>query len=145
MGNIAFNQMSRMDTLLYLLVYPQKPLLSTKTIQLVGFDRLGAGQNATVAVMSYSGYVHLSIQECLTPNRTSVDIVGPDLCIVDRSAGTSHTCLLPLEADCGSPSIIPHYPMSGFGHFLASSVGSLSGAVNRHLNVHVVMWHLLNV
>ena len=55
MGNIAFNQMNRMDTLLYLLVYPQKPLLSTKTIQLVGFDRLGAGQNATVAVMSYSG------------------------------------------------------------------------------------------
>ena len=52
---MAFNQMNRMDTLLYLLVYPQKPLLSTKTIQLVGFDRLGAGQNATVAVMSYSG------------------------------------------------------------------------------------------
>ena len=55
MGNIAFNQMQRMDTLLYLLVYPQKPLLSTKTIQLVRFDELGAGQNATVAVMSYSG------------------------------------------------------------------------------------------
>ena len=77
MGNIAFNQMSRMDTLLYLLVYPQKPLLSTKTIQLVGFDRLGAGQNATVAVMSYSGYVHLRILECLAPNRASADQVGP--------------------------------------------------------------------
>ena len=55
MGNVAFNQLSRMDTLLYLLVYPQRPLLTTKTIELVGFDRLGAGQNATVAVMSYSG------------------------------------------------------------------------------------------
>lgn len=33
----------------------QRPLLTTKTIELVGFDRLGAGQNATVAVMSYSG------------------------------------------------------------------------------------------
>lgn len=55
MGNIAFNQMQRMDTLLYLLCYPQRPLLTTKTIELVGYDQLGAGQNATVAVMSYSG------------------------------------------------------------------------------------------
>lgn len=57
MGNIAYNQLNRMDTLLYLLVYPQRPLLTTKTIELVGFDKLGAGQNATVAVMSYSGTV----------------------------------------------------------------------------------------
>lgn len=53
MGNIAFNQLNRMDTLLYLLVYPQRPLLTTKTIELSGYDRLGAGQNSTVAVMSY--------------------------------------------------------------------------------------------
>lgn len=58
MGNIAYNQLNRMDTLLYLLVYPQRPLLTTKTIELVGYDRLGAGQNATVAVMSYSGTGH---------------------------------------------------------------------------------------
>ena len=55
MGNVAFNQLNRMDTLLYLLCYPQRPLLTTQTLELVGFDRLGAGQNATVAVMSYSG------------------------------------------------------------------------------------------
>ena len=62
MGNIAYNQLNRMDTLLYLLVYPQRPLLTTKTIELVGYDRLGAGQNATVAVMSYSGstrHIHI--------------------------------------------------------------------------------------
>lgn len=35
MGNIAYNQLYRMDTLLYLLVYPQRPLLTTKTIGLV--------------------------------------------------------------------------------------------------------------
>ena len=87
MGNIAFNQMQRMDTLLYLLVYPQKPLLSTKTIQLVRFDELGAGQNATVAVMSYSGCacaagacrvcvalpcVHLNGVACLNVMRTQL-------------------------------------------------------------------------
>ncbi len=55
MGNVAYNQMCRMDSLLYLLVYPQRPLLTTRTIELVGFDKLGAGQNASVAVMSYSG------------------------------------------------------------------------------------------
>ena len=63
MGNIAYNQLNRMDTLLYLLVYPQRPLLTTKTIELVGYDRLGAGQNATVAVMSYSGTsLHTQLQ-----------------------------------------------------------------------------------
>ena len=41
MGNVGFNQLDRMDTLLYLLAYPQKPLLSTATVELVGFDRLG--------------------------------------------------------------------------------------------------------
>ena len=56
MGNMGFNQNMRMDTLLYLLVSPQKPLVTTRAIDLVGFDRLGAGVNATVCVMSYSGY-----------------------------------------------------------------------------------------
>ena len=56
MGNMGYNQNVRMDTLLYLLVSPQKPLVTTRTLDLVGFDKLGAGQNATICVMSYSGY-----------------------------------------------------------------------------------------
>ncbi|KAI0527193.1 hypothetical protein KFK09_002792 [Dendrobium nobile] len=70
MGNIAYNQLSRADTLLYLLVYPQRPLLTTKTIELVGYDKLGAGQNATVAVMSYSGY---DIEDAIVMNKSSLD------------------------------------------------------------------------
>lgn len=35
MGNVAYNQQKRVDTLLYLLTYPQRPLLTTKTIELV--------------------------------------------------------------------------------------------------------------
>ena len=35
MGNIAYNQHKRLDTLMYLLSYPQRPLLTTKTIELV--------------------------------------------------------------------------------------------------------------
>lgn len=68
MGNIGYNQLQRMDTLMYLLQYPQKPLLTTRTIGLVGYDRLGAGQNATVAVMSYSGY---DIEDALIMNKVS--------------------------------------------------------------------------
>lgn len=40
MGNIAYNQLNRMDTLLYLLCYPQRPLLTTRTIELVRALRL---------------------------------------------------------------------------------------------------------
>ncbi|CAL1540930.1 unnamed protein product [Lymnaea stagnalis] len=56
MGTIGYNQRNRIDTLLYLLAYPQAPLVKSKTIELIHFDKLPAGQNATVAVMSYSGY-----------------------------------------------------------------------------------------
>ncbi|KAL0397379.1 UNVERIFIED_CONTAM: DNA-directed RNA polymerase III subunit [Sesamum calycinum] len=78
MGNIAYNQLCRMDTLIYLLVYPQRPLLTTRTIELVRFDKLGAGQNATVAVMSYSGY---DIEDAIVMNKSSLDR-GFGRCIV---------------------------------------------------------------
>ena len=80
MGNIAFNQLNRMDTLTYLLVYPQKPVVKTKTIELIGYDRLGAGQNATVAVMSYSGY---DIEDAIVMNRAALDR-GFGRCVVLR-------------------------------------------------------------
>jgi DNA-directed RNA polymerase III subunit RPC2 len=69
-GAIAYNQLNRIDTLLYLMTYPQQPMVKTKTIELVGYDRLPAGQNATVAVMSFSGY---DIEDALILNRASVD------------------------------------------------------------------------
>jgi len=83
MGNIAYNQLNRMDTLLYLLVYPQRPMLTTHTIGIVGYDRLGAGQNATVAVMSYSGY---DIEDAIVMNKSSLDR-GFGRCIVLRKYG----------------------------------------------------------
>lgn len=69
-GAIAYNQFTRIDTLLYLMVYPQKPLCKTRTIELIKYDKLPAGQNATVAVMSYSGY---DIEDALVLNKASVD------------------------------------------------------------------------
>lgn len=69
-GAIAYNQLERIDTLLYLMVYPQQPMVKTKTIELISYDKLPAGQNATVAVMSYSGY---DIEDALVLNKYSVD------------------------------------------------------------------------
>ncbi|KAH6621088.1 hypothetical protein B0J18DRAFT_399126 [Chaetomium sp. MPI-SDFR-AT-0129] len=69
-GAIAYNQFNRIDTLLYTLVYPQRPMVITKTIQLIHYDKLPAGQNATVVVMSYSGY---DIEDALVLNKASCD------------------------------------------------------------------------
>ena len=69
-GAIASNQFLRIDTLLFLMVYPQKPLVKTRAIELVKYDKLPAGQNAVVAVMSYSGY---DIEDALVLNKASCD------------------------------------------------------------------------
>jgi DNA-directed RNA polymerase III subunit RPC2 len=70
MGVIAYNQFNRADTLLYLMVYSQQPMVRSRTIELIGYDKVPAGQNAIVAVMSYSGY---DIEDALVLNKASLD------------------------------------------------------------------------
>ncbi|XP_063218109.1 DNA-directed RNA polymerase III subunit RPC2 [Bacillus rossius redtenbacheri] len=82
MGTIGYNQRNRIDTLLYNLVYPQAPMVKSRTIELINFDKLPAGQNATVAVMSYSGY---DIEDALILNKASIDR-GYGRCLVYRNA-----------------------------------------------------------
>lgn len=84
-GSIGYNQLDRIDTLLYLLLYPHQPMVKTRTIELIHYDRLPAGQNATVAVMSYSGY---DIEDALVLNRASLDR-GFGRCLVMRKASTT--------------------------------------------------------
>ncbi|KAI9269131.1 DNA-directed RNA polymerase III subunit RPC2 [Phascolomyces articulosus] len=69
-GAIGYNQLNRIETLIYLMVYPQQPMVKSKTIELIGYDKLPAGQNATVAVMSYSGY---DIEDALVVNKAGLD------------------------------------------------------------------------
>jgi DNA-directed RNA polymerase III subunit RPC2 len=80
-GTIAYNQHLRFDTVQYNLVYPMKPLVATRTIELMEFDKVPAGQNAIVAVMSFSGY---DIEDAVILNRASLDR-GFGRCIVYKS------------------------------------------------------------
>ncbi|CAD5218163.1 unnamed protein product [Bursaphelenchus okinawaensis] len=85
MGAIGYNQHKRIDTLLYLLVYTQKPLVKSRTIEFCGYEQLPAGHNAMVAVMSFSGY---DIEDALVLNKASLDR-GFGRCIVNRQAKTT--------------------------------------------------------
>lgn len=104
MGNIAYNQLCRMDTLIYLLVYPQRPLLTTRTIELVGYDKLGAGQNATVAVMSYSGY---DIEDAIVMNKSSLDR-GFGRCIVMKRSAAVYQKYQNTSDQFSTPSRAPY-------------------------------------
>src|SRR5262249_16305127 len=84
-GTIGFNQLERFDSLLYLSVYPQRPLVTTRTIEMIGYDKLPAGQNAIVAVMSFSGY---DIEDALVLNQASLDR-GFGRAMVMRKYGTT--------------------------------------------------------
>ncbi|KAJ3042341.1 DNA-directed RNA polymerase III core subunit ret1 [Rhizophlyctis rosea] len=69
-GILATNQHIRLDSLAYLLNYPQYPLVSTHTMDICHLSELPAGQNAVVAVMSYSGY---DIEDAVVLGRASLD------------------------------------------------------------------------
>jgi DNA-directed RNA polymerase III subunit RPC2 len=70
MGSVATNQFERMDSLLYSLVYPQKAIVKSRILDLVHFDDLPGGCNATLAVMSCSGY---DIEDAIILNKNSLD------------------------------------------------------------------------
>lgn len=85
MGTVALNQYERMDGLIYSLVYPQKPLVKSRTLDILDFDNIPGGQNAVIAVMSYSGY---DIEDAVVLNKAAIDR-GFGRCMVLRKHQTS--------------------------------------------------------
>lgn len=132
-GTIAYNQMERFDSLLYLLVYPQRPLVTTRTIELIGYDRLPAGQNAIVAVMSFSGY---DIEDALVLNAASLDR-GFGRAMVMRRYGVT----LRKYADGRFDRILPGTPDPATGQIPARletlDTDGISAPGERLLNGHV--------
>lgn len=82
MGVIGYNQKKRIDTLMYNIVYPNVPLVTSKAIEAINYDKLPAGQNAIVAVMSYSGY---DIEDALIISKASIDR-GYGRCLIYRNS-----------------------------------------------------------
>ena len=84
-GTTALNQYERFDSLLYTMIYPQKPLVTTRVLDLINFDKVPGGQNASMVVMSYSGY---DIEDAIVLNRGSLDR-GFGRCMVVRKYATN--------------------------------------------------------
>ncbi len=70
LGLYSANFQRRMDTRGHLLHYPQKPLVQTRAMDIIGFNERPAGQNMVVAVMSFTGY---NIEDALIINKSAVD------------------------------------------------------------------------
>ena len=99
MGPVAHNQWDRIDTIMYMLIYPHRPLVKTRTIDLIGYQQLPAGHNATVAVMCYSGY---DIEDALILSRASLDR-GLGRCMVLKK----FTCALKKFSNGASERTMP--------------------------------------
>lgn len=69
-GMYALNYMLRKETDRNVLINPQKPLVNTFMYDLLDFDSHAAGQNITLAVMSYEGY---NMEDGIVLNKSSVD------------------------------------------------------------------------
>jgi DNA-directed RNA polymerase beta subunit len=56
MSMFALTHLIRCDTVSHVLNYPQKPLVSTRAADMMGFTDMPAGINAIVAIACYTGY-----------------------------------------------------------------------------------------
>ncbi len=69
-GLSSSNFRIRSDTRGHFLHYPQIPLVTTKVMDYINYDRKPAGQNLVVAILSYEGY---NIQDAIVVNRAAIE------------------------------------------------------------------------
>lgn len=69
-GTYALNYLKRAETDRNLLINPQRPLVDTFIYELLEFNKHPAGQNTTVAIMSFEGY---NMEDGLILNKSSIE------------------------------------------------------------------------
>lgn len=70
LGIFSANFYLRVDTRSHILHYPQIPLVKTKAMEVIGFDKRPAGQNFVIAIISFQGY---NIEDALIINKASIE------------------------------------------------------------------------
>ncbi|MCG2879834.1 MAG: DNA-directed RNA polymerase subunit B [Vulcanisaeta sp.] len=70
LGFPAANYRFRLDSRGHLLIYPERPLVITRGIELNGYLRRPAGQNAVVALLTYTGY---NMEDAVILNKASIE------------------------------------------------------------------------
>ncbi len=64
------NYRFRVDSRGHLMAYPERPLVTTRGISVVEYDKRPAGQNAIVALLTYTGY---NMEDAIIMNKASID------------------------------------------------------------------------
>jgi len=70
LGMYATNFPLRVDSRSHVMNYPQKPLVKTEAMDLIGYNIRPSGQNCVVAVLSFQGY---NMEDALIFNKASVE------------------------------------------------------------------------
>ncbi len=70
LGLYAANYNLRFDSRAHILHYPQKPIVQTKFLDIIGYNKRPAGQNFVVAVLSLTGY---NMEDAIIVSKTSVE------------------------------------------------------------------------
>ncbi|MCW3981478.1 MAG: DNA-directed RNA polymerase subunit B [Candidatus Bathyarchaeota archaeon] len=70
LGLYANNFLYRVDSRCHILHYPQIPLVKTKPMEILGYNRRPSGQNCLVAVLSFEGY---NMEDALIFNKASIE------------------------------------------------------------------------
>ncbi len=69
-GVYATNFFTRVDTKSNVLIYPQRPLVKTRTYDVINYDFHAGGQNVVIAVLTYEGY---NMEDALIFNKASIE------------------------------------------------------------------------
>ena len=70
LGIHSTNFLLRVDSRSHVLHYPQKPIVDTKPMSIIGYDFRPSGQNCVVAVISFEGY---NMEDAIIFNKASIE------------------------------------------------------------------------